>query len=86
VRLIGIDSPGISRKGAARISRRRTLGGLPFRGALKAIAPFDIGIIPFRNRAFTRGNSFLNLIDHFAHGTPMVATLNEASSGASNKC
>ena len=38
------------------------------------MARFDAGMIPFRTRAFTLGNSFLKLLDHFAHGMPVVAT------------
>jgi len=51
-----------------------TLGVLPYREALRAMSRFDVGVIPFRARPFTRGNSFLKLLDHFAHGTPVVAT------------
>jgi len=50
------------------------LGVIPYRHALKAISRFDVGIIPFKSRPFTRGNSFMKLLDHLAHGTPVVAT------------
>jgi len=50
------------------------LGPVPYRDALRAISRFDVGIIPFVSRPFTRGNSFLKLMDYFAHGMPVVAT------------
>ena len=50
------------------------LGVLPYREALAAMSRFDVGVIPFLSRPFTRGNSFLKLLDQLAHGMPVVAT------------
>jgi glycosyltransferase involved in cell wall biosynthesis len=49
-------------------------GTLPYPGALAAIGCFDAGVIPVRVDQFSRGNSFLKLLDYFAHGIPVVAT------------
>lgn len=46
---------------------------IPYPAALAAISGFDVGTIPARNQAFSRGNSFLKLLDYFAHGIPVVA-------------
>ncbi|MGK2937019.1 MAG: glycosyltransferase [Solirubrobacteraceae bacterium] len=49
-------------------------GSLPYDGALRAIARFDVGIIPVRSGAFSHGNSFLKLGDYLAAGLPVVAS------------
>ena len=46
---------------------------IPYPQALGAISCFDVGTIPARVGAFSRGNSFLKLLDYFAHGIPVVA-------------
>lgn len=46
---------------------------VPYPEALGAISCFDVGTIPARIDSFSRGNSFLKLLDYFAHGTPVVA-------------
>jgi glycosyltransferase involved in cell wall biosynthesis len=45
----------------------------PYPEALGAISCFDVATIPARIAQFSRGNSFLKLLDYFAHGTPVVA-------------
>lgn len=47
---------------------------MPYPAALAAIGCFDAGAIPVRVQQFSRGNSFLKLLDYFAHGIPVVAT------------
>lgn len=47
---------------------------LPYPDALGAMTRFDVATIPARVQAFSRGNSFMKLLDYFAHGTPVVAT------------
>ncbi|MGH2914380.1 MAG: glycosyltransferase [Solirubrobacteraceae bacterium] len=47
---------------------------MPYPEALGAISCFDVGTIPVRAQRFSRGNSFLKLLDYFAHGIPVVAT------------
>jgi glycosyltransferase involved in cell wall biosynthesis len=47
---------------------------LPYSVALGAMSCFDVGAIPVRVQRFSRGNSFLKLLDYFAHGMPVVAT------------
>ncbi len=47
---------------------------LPYPQALAAMTRFDVATIPARVSDFSRGNSFLKLLDYFAHGTPVVAT------------
>jgi glycosyltransferase involved in cell wall biosynthesis len=47
---------------------------LPYRQALAVISRFDVATIPVCVSDFSRGNSFLKLLDYFAHGTPVVAT------------
>lgn len=49
-------------------------GAMPYPQALAAISSFDVGMIPVRVTDFSRGNSFLKLLDYFAHGLPTVAT------------
>jgi glycosyltransferase involved in cell wall biosynthesis len=49
-------------------------GWMPYPQALAAISTFDVGMIPVRVTDFSRGNSFLKLMDYFAYGTPTVAT------------
>jgi glycosyltransferase involved in cell wall biosynthesis len=49
------------------------LGPLPYADAMGALARFDVGIIPFITTPFTLGNSPMKLLDHLAHGTPVVA-------------
>lgn len=49
-------------------------GTIPYPAALAAIGCFDVGVIPVRVERFSRGNSFLKLLDYFAHGIPVVAT------------
>lgn len=46
---------------------------IPYPEALGAISCFDVGTIPARVERFSRGNSFLKLLDYFAHGLPVVA-------------
>lgn len=46
---------------------------IPYPEALGAISRFDVGTIPVRVQRFSRGNSFLKLLDYFAHGIPVVA-------------
>ncbi len=46
---------------------------IPYPAALAAISGFDVGTIPALNQPFSRGNSFLKLLDYFAHGIPVVA-------------
>lgn len=46
---------------------------MPYAAALGAISCFDVGTIPALNQRFSRGNSFLKLLDYFAHGIPVVA-------------
>lgn len=50
------------------------LRAMPYADALRAISRFDVGMIPVRMSRFSRGNSFLKLLDYFAHGIPVVAT------------
>ncbi len=50
------------------------LGMLPYPDALAAIGWFDVATIPANVQQFSLGNSFLKLLDYFAHGTPVVAT------------
>jgi glycosyltransferase involved in cell wall biosynthesis len=45
---------------------------LPYPEALGAISAFDVATIPVRIGQFSRGNSFLKLLDYFAHGKPVV--------------
>jgi glycosyltransferase involved in cell wall biosynthesis len=47
---------------------------VPYPQALAAVSRFDVGTIPVRPTAFSRGNSFMKLLDYFAHGIPVVAT------------
>jgi glycosyltransferase involved in cell wall biosynthesis len=47
---------------------------IPYPAALGAMSCFDVGVIPVRVQQFSRGNSFLKLLDYFAHGIPVVAT------------
>lgn len=49
-------------------------GLLPYDRALRAIARFDVGVIPVRTGAFSHGNSFLKLADYLASGLPVVAS------------
>ena len=46
---------------------------VPYPEALGAISCFDVATIPARIAQFSRGNSFLKLLDYFAHGKPVVA-------------
>jgi glycosyltransferase involved in cell wall biosynthesis len=46
---------------------------IPYPEALGAISCFDVGTIPVHTQRFSRGNSFLKLLDYFAHGIPTVA-------------
>ena len=50
------------------------LRSMPYADALRVISCFDVGMIPVRVSRFSRGNSFLKLLDYFAHGLPVVAT------------
>jgi glycosyltransferase involved in cell wall biosynthesis len=50
------------------------VGPMPYPQALGAMSRFDVATIPARVSRFSRGNSFLKLLDSFAHGTPVVAT------------
>ncbi len=47
---------------------------VPYPVALGAISRFDAATIPVRRSDFSRGNSFLKLLDYLAHGKPTVAT------------
>jgi len=49
-------------------------GTMPYPQALAAISSFDVAMIPVRVTDFSRANSFLKLMDYFAHGLPTVAT------------
>jgi glycosyltransferase involved in cell wall biosynthesis len=49
-------------------------GTIPYPEALGAMSRFDVGAIPVRVHQFSRSNSFLKLLDYFAHGIPVVAT------------
>ncbi len=46
---------------------------VPYPEAIGAISRFDVATIPVRIGQFSRGNSFLKLLDYFAHGKPVVA-------------
>ena len=46
---------------------------VPYPQAMGAISCFDVATIPARIAQFSRGNSFLKLLDYFAHGKPVVA-------------
>ncbi len=46
---------------------------VPYPEAMGAISRFDVATIPARIGQFSRGNSFLKLLDYFAHGKPVVA-------------
>lgn len=63
---------------APRALRRREnavfTGLLSYDRALRAMARFDVGIIPVRTGAFSHGNSFLKLADYLASGLPVVAS------------
>ena len=58
----------------ARLSNVFFHRSIPYPDALAAISRFDVGIIPARVERFSRGNSFLKLLDYFVHGIPVVAT------------
>jgi glycosyltransferase involved in cell wall biosynthesis len=53
---------------------------IPYPEALGAISCFDVGTIPVRTQRFSRGNSFLKLLDYFAHGIPLPDTSRVADS------
>jgi glycosyltransferase involved in cell wall biosynthesis len=47
---------------------------MPYPDGLAVASCFDVGTIPFLIDRFSRGNSFLKLLDYLAYGMPVVST------------
>jgi glycosyltransferase involved in cell wall biosynthesis len=52
----------------------RVVGFVPYPEALAAVSRLDAALIPFVDTPFTRGCSFLKLLDFLVHGVPVIAT------------
>ncbi|MGE4428098.1 MAG: hypothetical protein AB7G37_16730 [Solirubrobacteraceae bacterium] len=58
--------------GLADLPNVRLPGGTPYAEGLQSMAGLDAAIIPFNHTDFTRGNSPLKVLDHLAHGLPVI--------------
>lgn len=70
---VGHD-PAIAPRSLHRRANVAFTGLLPYDQAMRAVARFDVGVIPVRSGAFSHGNSFLKLGDYLAVGLPVVAS------------
>lgn len=73
------EEPGV--REALRYNRRiLTAGWLTFDGYIRAVAEFDIGIVPLEPCTFNDAKSWLKLLEFSAAGVPTVASPTEPNS------